>query len=108
MDNTIAVEGFSALASESRMTVLQTLVKAGPQGLAVGEIQRRTGIPASTLAHHLKFLYAGHLVKQDKQGRTIINRADFDHLEALASFILEECCADQISEAHSQRIAAND
>ena len=108
MDNTIAVEGFSALASESRMVVLQTLVKAGPDGLPVGEIQRRTGIPASTLAHHLKFLHAGHLVEQDKQGRTIINRADFNHLEALAAFILEECCAEQTNMADPQRIAAND
>ena len=90
-----ASAGFSAMGSESRLAVLQSLVKAGPRGLPVGEIQKKTGIPASTLAHHLKFLSAAHLVQQDKQGRTIINRADFDHLEALAEFILKECCLDE-------------
>ncbi|MEO0327709.1 MAG: metalloregulator ArsR/SmtB family transcription factor [Pseudomonadota bacterium] len=101
METTVAVEGFSAMGSESRLAVLQTLVKAGPKGLPVGEIQKRTNIPASTLAHHLKFLAAAHLVEQDKQGRSIINRADFTHLEALAEFILRECCADQDTSSQS-------
>ena len=90
MENVSAAEGFSAMGSESRLEVLQTLVKAGPKGLLVGDIQQRTGIPASTLAHHLKFLSAAHLINQEKQGRTIINRANFEHLEALAEFILKE------------------
>lgn len=94
MDIVEATQGFSAMGSEPRMEVLQTLVKAGEDGLLVGEIQQRTGIPASTLAHHLKFLASAGLVSADKQGRTITNRANFDHLQNLASFILEECCAD--------------
>ena len=82
------------MGSESRLEVLRTLVKAGEDGLSVGDIQQRTGIPASTLAHHLKFLASAHLIEQEKQGRTIINRANFDHLKLLAAYILEECCAD--------------
>ncbi|MGI9350734.1 MAG: ArsR/SmtB family transcription factor [Rhizobiaceae bacterium] len=95
MEIETATVGFSAMGSESRLAVLQSLIKAGPRGLSVGEIQKKTGIPPSTLAHHLKFLSAAHLVKQEKQGRTIINRANFDHLEALAEFILKECCLDE-------------
>lgn len=95
MELVSAAEGFSAMGSESRLAVLQTLVKAGHAGLPVGDIQKRTGIPGSTLAHHLKFLNAANLVLQKKQGRTIINRANFDHLEMLAAFILEECCIDE-------------
>lgn len=94
MDIVTATQGFSAMGSEPRMEVLRTLVKAGEDGLLVGEIQQRTGIPASTLAHHLKFLAMAGLVQTDKKGRTITNRADFDHLRKLAAFILEECCAD--------------
>ncbi len=83
------------MGSESRLEVLQTLVRAGDKGLLVGDIQQRTGIPGSTLAHHLKFLTSADLIVQNRQGRTIINRANYQHLQALAGFILEECCADQ-------------
>ncbi|MEM1286608.1 MAG: ArsR/SmtB family transcription factor [Cohaesibacteraceae bacterium] len=95
MESVAAAEGFSAMGSESRLAVLQILVRAGKDGLPVGSIQERSGIPPSTLAHHLKFLAAAGLVSQERQGRSIVNRADFDHLEALAGFILRECCADQ-------------
>ncbi|MBO6758767.1 MAG: helix-turn-helix transcriptional regulator [Roseibium sp.] len=89
-----AAQGFAALGSEARLQVVLTLVKAGPDGLTVGDIQARTGIAASTLAHHLKFLAAAELIQQEKAGRSVINRAAFNHLEHLAGFILKECCAD--------------
>ena len=105
MDQVRAAEGFSAMGSESRLAVLQVLVKAGPDGLAVGDIQKRTAIPASTLAHHLKFLAAADLIVQDRQGRTIISRAHFEHLEALAGFILKECCSEKPGCAPMHQIA---
>ena len=86
--------GFAAMGSEARLAVLKALVRAGEPGLSVGEIQARTGIAPSTLAHHLKFLAAGGLVEQQKVGRTTINRACFGPLRDLAGFILDECCAD--------------
>lgn len=89
-----AAQGFAAMGSEARLKVLKALIRAGQPGLTVGEIQARTGIAPSTLAHHLKFLAAGGLVEQQKIGRTTINRACFDALEGLAQFILSECCAD--------------
>ena len=95
MEPVVAAEGFSAMGSESRLAVLRALVRAGDRGLSVGEIQERLEIPASTLAHHLKFLASAGLIAQEKQGRTIISRADYDHLQALASFIMEECCSEQ-------------
>jgi len=90
-----ATQGFAAMGSQSRLEVLQTLVRAGNAGLAVGEIQKRTGIPASTLAHHIKSLSAAGLITQEKQGRAIINKADFEHLQGLAEYILNECCSDE-------------
>ncbi len=88
-----AAQGFAAMGSESRLKVLRALVRAGNPGLSVGEIQERTEIAPSTLAHHLKFLAAGGAVTQEKSGRTTVNRANFEALEALARFILSECCA---------------
>jgi ArsR family transcriptional regulator, arsenate/arsenite/antimonite-responsive transcriptional repressor len=90
-----AAQGFAAIGSEARLQVLITLVRAGSKGLSVGEIQQRTGMPASTLAHHLRFLTSAELVAQQKTGRTVINRAAYAHLEALAAYILNECCADE-------------
>lgn len=94
MDIAEAAQGFAAMGSESRLEVIQTLVRAGEDGLRVGDIQERTAIPASTLAHHLKFLEAAGLILQQKEGRAIITTANFAHLSALAAFILEKCCMD--------------
>lgn len=89
-----ASRGFAAMGSEARLQVLRSLIRAGEPGLTVGEIQERTGMAPSTLAHHLKFLAAGGLVTQKRIGRSTINTACFGALEDLAQFILAECCAD--------------
>lgn len=94
LELTQAAQGFAAVGSEARLAVLQALVRAGPAGLAVGDIQARLGLPASTLAHHLRFLAAAGLLVQEKRGRTIHNRADYARIEALAGFLLHECCID--------------
>lgn len=99
-----AVQGFAAAGSEPRLEVLLALVRAGPNGLTVSEIQERLEMPASTLAHHLRFLAAGGLIEQQKNGRTVHNRAAYDTIEGLANFLLRECCADtdgQTAPGHS-------
>ena len=96
-----AAQAFAALGSEQRLQVLRTLVRAGPDGLAMGELAERTGIGASTLTHHLRFLTQSGLVQQAKRGRSVIaSAAAFDLVERLASFLIEECCADAPGSAH--------
>ncbi|TLP49131.1 helix-turn-helix transcriptional regulator [Cohaesibacter sp. CAU 1516] len=90
-----AALGFAAIGSEARQVVLRCLVRAGSEGLSVGTIQERTGIAPSTLAHHLKCLAAAEVILQEKHGRSIVNRANFDHLKLLSTYILDECCADE-------------
>ena len=89
-----AAEGFAACGSESRLTVLRLLVRAGEGGLTVGQIRQRSGLPASTLAHHLRCLVASGLVAQERKGRAVLSRAAYRRIEALAAFLLDECCAD--------------
>ncbi len=89
-----AAAGFAATGSQPRLAVLLALVRAGRGGLTVGEIRDRVGIPASTLAHHLKSLAAAHLIEQEKRGREIVSRAAYDQLQALAGFLLHECCSE--------------
>jgi ArsR family transcriptional regulator len=89
--------GFAAAGSDRRLSVLKTLVKAGPEGLTVNEIKIRTNIAASTLAHHLRTLKEGGLIEQQKIGRSVINRAKFEHIKELAAYLLDQCCVDSVS-----------
>lgn len=103
-----AAQGFAAAGSEPRLEVLLALVRAGPDGLTVGEIQEHVGVPASTLAHHLRFLAAGGLIEQERVGRAVVNRAAYERIEILADFLLRECCMDAKSTRHAShaRIAS--
>lgn len=92
---TLAADSFAALGSEQRLSVLRSLVRAGPEGLSIGALGERTGVTGSTLTHHLKLLTATGLVKQERQGRsTICAAVAYAEIEALAHFLLTECCAD--------------
>ena len=90
-----AAQAFAALGSEQRLSVLRVLVRAGPEGLSMGVLSERTGIAASTLTHHIRFLSGARLVSQSKVGRSVIcAAASFDIVERLARFLIAECCAD--------------
>ncbi len=89
-----AAQAFAAVGSEPRLEVLLALVRSGPEGLTVGEIQERLGMPASTLAHHLRSLAAAGLIEQERNGRSVTNRATYARIEDLATYLLRECCAE--------------
>ncbi len=93
-----AASTFAALGSEQRLAVLRALVRAGPEGLAIGELGDRSGVTGSTLTHHLRILAQAGLVNQARQGRKIICiGAAYDRMQALSDFLLFECCADSPS-----------
>lgn len=92
---TEAAAAFAALGSEQRLGILQVLVRAGPEGLSMGELGERSGVRGSTLTHHLKILTASGLVEQAKQGRSIIcSSVAYGQVEALSQFLLRNCCED--------------
>lgn len=94
MESTAAVAALAALAHESRLGVYRLLVQRGPEGLAVGELQARTGIPPATLTHHLNALRRAGLVTDARDGRSITCRADYACMNALLAFLTENCCGD--------------
>ena len=97
----VAASTFAALGSEQRLLVLRHLVRAGPEGLSMGDLGRRTGVAGSTLTHHLKILATAGLATQEKRGRTIMcSAAKHDQMQALSYYILSECCADCLPDAH--------
>ncbi|SNR33692.1 ArsR/SmtB family transcription factor [Puniceibacterium sediminis] len=91
----VAASIFAALGSEQRLSVLRVLVRAGPQGLSIGELGTRSGVTGSTLTHHLRILAQAGLIAQERQGRSIICAAvAYDQLQELSAFLLRNCCAD--------------
>lgn len=89
-----AAAAFAALGAPPRLAILRALVRAGPAGLAVGRLGARLGIPASTLSHHIAALVRAGLIEQSRDGRSLLCQACFDRVEALAAYLLRECCRD--------------
>jgi len=84
-----------ALGNSTRLQVYRSLVRAGDAGLPVGRLQEKLKIAASTLSHHLHRLILTGLVTQERQGTTLICRANYPAMDALLGFMREECCADE-------------
>lgn len=93
MDEGTASTALAALGNRTRVRLFRLLVRAGDDGLNVGEVQRRLDLPASTLAHHLAALSRAGLVDQERRGREVLCRASFDAMHGLVAFLTEACCA---------------
>lgn len=91
--NRTVAAALSALGHEARLSIFRLLVKSGRDGLNVGEIGEHLGLAPSTLAFHLRGLVAGGLIIQDRRGREVVNRVDFDAMDRTLSFLTAECCA---------------
>lgn len=83
----------AALGHDARLAIFRLLVRAGHEGLRVGDIGAHTGLAPSTLAHHLSALVDAGLVVQDRRGREVFNRADFTAMRRVVGFLTSECCA---------------
>lgn len=84
----------AALGSEVRLGLFRHLMRAGSDGISVTGLQRITGMPPSTLGHHVTALVSTGLVSQARQGRELICRAEYADIRLLSAFLLSECCAD--------------
>ncbi len=92
MEESDAIRSLAALAHNLRLRVFRMLVVAGPQGLTPGAIAEQLDVPGATLSFHLKELMTAQLVTQERDGRNLIYRAAFSHMNALLGFLTENCC----------------
>ena len=83
-----------ALGNPTRLRIYRALVRAGESGLLVGRLQSRLGIAPSTLSHHLKTLIIVGLVSQERDGTTLICRANYPMMRGLVDFLVAECCTE--------------
>ena len=87
-----AVKRLSALAQDARLEVFRLLVKAGPEGLAAGDIARRLGTAANTMSAQLLVLSTAGLIGARRDGRSIFYSVDFSAMSDLLVFLTEDCC----------------
>jgi DNA-binding transcriptional ArsR family regulator len=92
MESKIAVGALSALAHQGRLDVFRMLVKAGPGGLAAGDVARAADILPNTLSASLNVLSHAGLVSSRREGRSIIYVADYEQMRDLLAFLMEDCC----------------
>src|SRR5471032_332365 len=92
METEAALPILSALAQESRLAVFRLLVKAGPDGMAAGDIARKLKTAPNTLSAQLLMLSNAGLIRARRDGRSIIYAVDFEQMSGLLLFLTEDCC----------------
>jgi len=92
METETALKRLSAIAQDARLEVFRLLVKAGPDGMAAGDIARTMETPANTLSAQLLTLANAGLVRARREGRSIIYAVNFDAMRDLLVFLTEDCC----------------
>ena len=85
------VRALAALAQSLRLRVFRLLVVAGQEGLTPGAIAEELEVPAATLSFHLKDLMNSGLVTQERDGRHLIYRASFGHMNQLLGYLTSNC-----------------
>lgn len=83
----------AALGHDARLSIFRLLVKAGDDGMRVGDIGEHLSLAPSTLAHHLSTLVDAGLVLQERQGREVFNRVDYPAMRRVVGFLTSECCS---------------
>ncbi|MEP4031393.1 helix-turn-helix domain-containing protein [Roseibium polysiphoniae] len=92
MDIETSLFAFSALSQKTRLDVFRLLVKAGPEGMFAGDIADALGVRQNTMSTNLNILLRAKLIRNEREGRAIRYRADFDGIRGLLSFLVEDCC----------------
>ena len=102
MEENDALRALAALAHGLRLQVFRLLVVAGPSGLTPGAMTEQLGVPGAmteqlgvpgaTLSFHLKELMHASLITQEREGRHLIYRAAFAHMNDLLGFLTANCC----------------
>lgn len=93
MDERKALFAFGAMSQETRLRIVRLLVKAGPDGVAAGNIATAMEVSPSNVSFHLKELERAGLINARRASRSIVYSADFEALTGLIRFLMEDCCS---------------
>lgn len=85
---TLHAEVFSALGSEPRLRIVRLLLAAHPEGIVVGEIGSKLGVPSSSLSHHLDKLKNQDLVAVRRESTSLRYIVNAKSLQDSVAFLL--------------------
>ncbi len=88
----------SALGAEQRLEIMRCLIRTGKEGMPVGEIQEKLGIPNSTLSHHLEKLRREGLVQARKDRQWIWYSVNLETVGRLVTFLCARCYKPELVE----------
>ena len=104
MEEKIVIKALAALAQPNRLQVFRMLVVKGSDGLTPALLAEDLGIPSNTLSFHLKELMNADLISQERSGRNLIYRAQFDRMNAVLTYLSQNCCQGEACEVSSPAI----
>ena len=95
MESSTVVKALAALAQSSRLDIFRSLVVAGEAGLTPGALADSLGVAPNTLSFHLKELMHAELVSQERTGRHLVYRAQYERMNAVLAYLTQNCCQGQ-------------
>jgi DNA-binding transcriptional ArsR family regulator len=90
----ITAKRLAELGNPTRLSIFRYLVKVGPDGAPVGQIQKEINIPGSTLSHHISRLVSVGLIHQVRDSRILYCIPQFKALHEVITFLMSECCSE--------------
>lgn len=94
MDRSKVLAALSALAHDTRLSLIRLLVPRGDDGMAAGEIAQALGLSAPRLSFHLSALEQAGLIRSRRVARNVIYSVNTTGLGRTISYLLNDCCRD--------------
>lgn len=104
MEDKYVIKALAALAQPSRLQIFRALVVKGNDGLTPALMADALGMPANTLSFHLKELMHADLISQERSGRHLIYRAQYDRMNAVMAYLSQNCCQGEACEVSPEVI----
>ena len=104
MDDKLVIKALAALAQPNRLHIFRSLVVKGFEGLTPALLAEELEMPANTLSFHLKELMHADLISQERSGRNLIYRAQYDRMNAVIAYLSQNCCQGDACELSPEAI----
>jgi len=104
MNEISVIKALSALAQTNRLQIFRELVQKGTEGMTPALISESLGLAANTLSFHLKELMNADLISQERIGRNLIYRAQYDRMAAVLTYLSQNCCQGEPCEVSPEEI----
>ena len=82
----------TALGHDGRLAVFRLLARRAPDWVPAGELASALGFKQNTLSVYVAILTRAGLLRQRREGRSILYSIDFGRTGALVDFLVTDCC----------------